>query len=111
MGVKLDFNIISELGYKSIIITILAIIFTTTISQILSRLFHFNGRLGLLLGIGNGICGSSAIAATEKIIGAKKDDVGLAVTIVNFLGTIGILHYLYWLNIYCILTISIPVFL
>ena len=36
------------------------------------------------------MCGSSAIAATEGIIGADEEEVGLSVAIVNFLGTIGI---------------------
>ncbi len=89
MGVKLDFNIVQELGIKSILMIVVSIIFTIAVSQIVSRIFGLNSRLGLLLGIGNGICGSSAIAATEKIIGAKKDEVGLSVTIINFLGTMG----------------------
>jgi len=89
MGVKLDYNILKELGLKAVLIIIISIIFTITMSQILSRLFGLNRRLGLLLGIGNGVCGSSAIAATEKVIGADKHEVGIAVTLVNFLGTIG----------------------
>ena len=89
MGVKLDFNIVKELGYKSIVVIVVSIVFTLLLSQIISKLLGFNRRLGLLLGIGNGICGSSAIAATEKIIGAEKDEVGLSVTIINFLGTMG----------------------
>ncbi len=89
MGVKLDFNIVKELGIKAVIFIIISIVFTIFISQILSRLLGLNRRLGLLLGIGNGVCGSSAIAATEKIIGAGKHEVGIAVTIVNFLGVMG----------------------
>ncbi len=89
MGVKLDFNIVKELGFKAILIIIAAIVFTIGVSQILGRLLHMNRRLALLLGIGNGVCGSSAIAATEKIIGADKHEVGISVTVVNFLGVIG----------------------
>ncbi len=90
MGVKLNFNILQELGWKSIIMIILSISFTIFSAVLLSKLFGLKPKLGLLLGIGNGICGSSAIAATEGIIGADKEDVGLSVAIVNFLGTIGI---------------------
>ncbi len=89
MGVKLDFNIVKELGLKAVLIIIAAIIFTITVSQILGKVFRMNRRLALLLGIGNGVCGSSAIAATEKIIGADKHEVGISVTVVNFLGVIG----------------------
>ena len=90
MGVNLNFGIIQELGFKSIIIIVLSIGFTIFTAIILSKILRLEPKLGLLLGIGNGICGSSAIAATEQIIGADEDDVGLSVAIVNFLGTIGI---------------------
>jgi uncharacterized integral membrane protein (TIGR00698 family) len=90
MGVNLNFGIIQELGFASILIIVLSIGFTIFAAIILSKILKLDPKLGLLLGIGNGICGSSAIAATEQIIGADKDDVGLSVTIVNFLGTIGI---------------------
>ncbi len=89
MGVKLDFNIIKTLGLQSVLMIIAGIIFTIILALVLSRLFKLNFKLGLLLGIGNAVCGSSAIAATEKIIGAEKHQVGVAVTVVNFLGTLG----------------------
>ena len=90
MGVKLNFGIIQELGFKSIIIIVLSIGFTIFTAVILSKILRLKPKLGLLLGIGNGICGSSAIAATQQIIGAEEDEVGLSVAIINFLGTIGI---------------------
>jgi uncharacterized integral membrane protein (TIGR00698 family) len=90
LGVNLNFTILSKLGYKSIILIVVAITLTLFISVLVSKLLKFDTKFGLLIGIGNGICGSSAIAATEKIIGVKKEEVGLSVAIVNFLGTIGI---------------------
>lgn len=89
MGVKLDFNIVKELGVTSIVIIIVSIAFTLLMSQLISKLLGFDRKLGLLLGIGNGICGSSAIAATEKVVGADASQFALSVTIINFLGTIG----------------------
>ena len=90
MGIKLNFGIIQELGFKSIIMIVLSIGFTIFTAVILSKILGLKPKLGLLLGIGNGICGSSAIAATKQIIGADEEEVGLSVAIVNFLGTIGI---------------------
>ncbi len=90
MGVNLNFGIIHELGFKSVIIIVVSIGFTIFTAVILSKILKLKPRLGLLIGIGNGICGSSAIAATEQIIGAEEDEVGLSIAIVNFLGTIGI---------------------
>ncbi len=90
MGVNLNFGVIQELGIRSLVMIVLSITFTIFTAIFLSKIFKLNSNLGLLLGIGNGICGSSAIAATEQIIGAKEDELGLSVAIVNFLGTIGI---------------------
>ena len=41
------------------------------------RLFGLSHHLSILLGIGNGICGSSAIAGTSKIINAKDEEIGI----------------------------------
>ena len=90
MGVNLNFLILEELGYKSILI-IIAIVLTALLSSLLfAKMFKLDRKFALLIGIGNGICGSSAIAATEQIIGVKEEEVGLSIAIVNFLGTVGI---------------------
>jgi len=90
MGVNLNFQILKGLGVKTILLIILALTITLFTSIILSKIFNFDKKFALLLGIGNGVCGSSAIAATEQIIDADDESVGLSVAIVNFLGTIGI---------------------
>ena len=90
MGVKLDFTILQDLGITSLLFIIIALTLTILSSLLLAKLFHFDKKFALLLGIGNGVCGSSAIAATEGIIDADEEEVGLSIAIVNFLGTIGI---------------------
>lgn len=90
MGVNLNFLILRELGIRSLFLIIAAMAVTILSSLFLARFLRTDRKLALLLGIGNGVCGSSAIAATEGIIGADKEQVGLSVAIVNFLGTIGI---------------------
>jgi len=90
MGVNLNFHVLEELGIKSIVLVIAAIAFTISSALVIGKLFSCNSKLALLLGIGNGVCGSSAIAATEKVVGANKEEVGLSVAIINLLGTAGI---------------------
>ncbi len=90
MGVNLNFSVLKELGTKTILLVVGAMIVTIMSSIVISKILKYNFKLALLLGIGNGVCGSSAIAATEKVIGVDKEEVGLSVAIVNFLGTIGI---------------------
>jgi len=89
MGANLNYLILKELGYQSLLLVIAGIVVTLAASLFLAKMFAFDPKMALLLGIGNGICGSSAIAATEQIIGAEKKDVGISIAIVNFLGTVG----------------------
>lgn len=90
MGTKLDYPILKELGYGTILLIMGAMTFTILTSLLLGRALKLKTSLALLLGIGNGVCGSSAIAATEQIVGANEEEVGISVAIVNFMGTIGI---------------------
>ena len=89
LGVKLDYLILSQLGIRIIFFIITGIVLTILFSLLLGKLFNLNKNFALLLGIGNAVCGSSAIAATQKIIGVKKEEIGLSITIINLLGTIG----------------------
>ena len=90
MGINLDFAILTQLGVKSIVLIVLAIVVTIFTSLYFAKLFKFDKDFSLILGIGNGVCGSAAIAATKDIVGLDKQKAGLAVAIVNFLGTVGI---------------------
>lgn len=90
MGINLDFVILSELGIKSILLIIISLVLTIYVSLYFAKLFKFDKDFSLVLGIGNGVCGSAAIAATKDIVGLDKQKAGLAVAIVNFLGTIGL---------------------
>ena len=89
LGVKLDYLILSQLGIRIMFFIITGIVITILFSLLLGKIFNLNKNFALLLGIGNAICGSSAIAATQKIIGVRKEEIGLSITIINLLGTIG----------------------
>ncbi len=90
MGINLDFVILSQLGVESIFLIVVSVIVTIAVSLYFAKLFNFDKDFSLILGIGNGVCGSAAIAATKDIVGLDKQKAGLAVAIVNFLGTVGI---------------------
>ncbi len=90
LGVELNFSIVRELGLRSLLLIIGGMALTITTALLIGKLFRFDRKFSLLLGIGNGICGSSAIAAAKPIIGADEEEAGLSIAIVNFLGTIGI---------------------
>ena len=90
MGAHLNFSILSTLSYQIIIIIIALIIIAIVSSYVLGKIFKISTSLSVLLGVGNGICGSSAIAGASSVINAKNEDVALSVSVINLLGAIGI---------------------
>lgn len=90
MGINLNFTMLANLGFKTILIIVLGMAFTIFMGILLGKLFKLNPKLALMIGIGNGVCGSSAIAATSGIAKVKNDDVGISIALVNLMGTIGI---------------------
>ena len=90
MGINLDFSILLDLGIGAIILIILGMGVTIFSSVIIGKIFGLDRKFALMIGIGNGVCGSSAIAATKDIVKADEEQVGISVAVVNLLGTIGI---------------------
>ena len=90
MGINLNFTMLANLGIKTILIIVLGMVFTIFMGLLLGKLFKLNPKLSLMIGIGNGVCGSSAIAATSGVAKVKSNDVGISIALVNLMGTIGI---------------------
>ena len=90
MGLKLELAVLGELGLEFIMIVIVMVFSSITLSYLLGRLLGVSKSFSLLLGIGNGICGSSAIGATAPLVAEKEEEIGLSIGVVNLLGTIGI---------------------
>ena len=90
LGINLDFSILASLGISTILLIILGMVVTIFSTLFISKIFNIDKKFALMLGIGNGVCGASAIGATKGIVKAKEDEVGISIAVVNFLGTIGI---------------------
>jgi len=90
MGINLNFTMLANLGVQTILIIVLGMAFTISMGLLLGKLFKLNPKLSLMIGIGNGVCGSSAIAATSGIAKVKNNDVGISIALVNLMGTVGI---------------------
>lgn len=90
MGIQLDFTILSALGVKTLFLILFGMVITIYSAVLIGRYYKIDTKLALMLGIGNGVCGSSAISATAPIVKADKNSVGISIAIVNLLGTIGI---------------------
>lgn len=90
LGINLDFNILINLGYQTILIIIISMIATIYFGLYLSKKLNFDKNFACILAIGNGVCGSAAIAATKDIAKLDKEKSALAIAIVNLLGTVGL---------------------
>lgn len=90
MGVKLNYTQFKGIGIPLFVMIISGICFTILLSILIGKLFKIDSELALLVGIGNAVCGSSAIAASQGVIQADEEKVGISIATINFLGTVGI---------------------
>lgn len=90
MGLKLQLTVLADLGFDFILVIMIMVVSTIGLGFFIGRALGLSRSFSLLLGIGNGICGSSAIGAAAPIIAHKEREVGLSIGVVNLLGTVGI---------------------
>lgn len=90
LGVELQLAALIALGPTAVLIIGVSISTAVLTSTLLGQRLGYSRPFTLLMGAGNGICGSSAVAATSLVLRAQQADTGLTIGIVNLLGTIGI---------------------
>jgi uncharacterized integral membrane protein (TIGR00698 family) len=90
LGLELDYRVLLSLGYSTIVIILAGVIFTIGMGLFWGKILKAGRNLSLLVGIGNAVCGSSAIAAAQGVIKAEEEDVGVSIAVINLLGTVGI---------------------
>lgn len=89
LAFSINYSHIAALGINSFIIVLVTIIVILLITFYLAKKINCPGATGWLVGFGTAICGSSAIAALAPSVAKNKDDVGIAMAVVNLFGTIG----------------------
>lgn len=87
-GLKLNVNEIITQGRTLLLVDIGVVIFSIGFIFLLNKWFKGDRDIGLLLGIGTGICGAAAIAATSSILKTKEKDTALSVGIIALIGTL-----------------------
>ncbi|MCY6959125.1 MULTISPECIES: YeiH family protein [Clostridium] len=93
LGFKLNFNSLLKLGPKVLIMVLIFVPSVLILSILLGKIFKTEGKLAPLIGVGSCICGASAVVALAPTINADDEDSVVAVSIVSFLGAIGVLIY------------------
>ncbi|GAA0179597.1 YeiH family protein [Clostridium sediminicola] len=93
LGFKLNIYSVMKLGPKILVMVIIYVSLALALAILLRKVFGVNKKLATLLGVGSCICGASAVVAMAPCINADDDDSVIAVSIVSFLGAIGVLVY------------------
>ncbi|MFK4566497.1 YeiH family protein [Enterococcus sp. UD-01] len=88
LGATVTFQTIAQIGVKGAVFIILQMSITILGTYWLGKRMQFSDNMSLLMAGGNAVCGSSAIASIAPAIGAKEEEKGQIITLVNLLGTI-----------------------
>ena len=91
LGSQININSLSLINYKTILFILFIILFSIIICLLVGKLFGLSKNTSLLIGIGNGICGSAAIAGASKILESKKEEIGISIAVINSLGALCII--------------------
>lgn len=87
-GATLLLGDIGALGKQGIGFIAVQMLLTICAAYLIGRILGMNKKFCLLMGAGNAVCGSSAIATVSPVIDADTKDKGIAITIVNVTGTV-----------------------
>jgi uncharacterized integral membrane protein (TIGR00698 family) len=102
LAFSINYGHIKELGASSFIIIAILVISVLFLTVLLSKKMKCPGSTGYLIGFGTTICGSSAIAALSPSVSKGKEDVGMAMAVVNLFGVLGMIvmpFVLEWLSV------------
>lgn len=87
----INYTHMSELGLERFLAMIVIVFAVLLLTVYMSKKFNCPSSIGWLVGFGTAICGSSAIAALAPSVQKNKEDVGVAMAVVNLYGTLGML--------------------
>lgn len=88
MGLQLTFAKLT-LSWWLIPVLIIAMIAVIAMGSRISRKFGVLQTCGYMIGVGTAVCGASAIAAVSPLLNTRPHETGVAIGVVNLLGTAG----------------------
>lgn len=90
IGFGFELHYLIQLGIDTFTWLVVGVLFTLGIALFIGKRLKNTRALSLLLGAGNAICGSAAIAAIAPLLNAKEEEIGISLATINFLGLLGI---------------------
>jgi uncharacterized integral membrane protein (TIGR00698 family) len=89
MGLTLTLATINQLGWQGVVVIVLQMTLTIMVVLILGgRVFKVSKESALLMGAGNAVCGTSAIAAVTPVVGANDESRRTAAATVSLTGVV-----------------------
>lgn len=92
-GLKLNIDIILHQGLGLLVRGAGTIAFSILVVVLIAKWLKADASLSLLLGVGTGVCGASAIAAVSPILKAKEEDTAIGAGIIALMGTVFAIAY------------------
>jgi uncharacterized integral membrane protein (TIGR00698 family) len=93
LGTGLSLAQVAQTGWSSLPVLLGTLALALLAAWSVGRLLGIDGDLRTLIGVGTGICGASAIAATTAVIGAAEADVAYAISTIFAFNVIAVLTY------------------
>ena len=90
LGAQVSVVSLQAIGIKGVITVILVVSFTIFGVLGLSKLFKMSGDLALLIGVGFGVCGATAVAAIRPQTRATQEETSYAIALISLCGTLSI---------------------
>ncbi|MBV6459359.1 MAG: hypothetical protein HONBIEJF_02505 [Fimbriimonadaceae bacterium] len=93
LGFKLSLSELAKIGGPSLAVILVSTTVAIAGGYWIAKRLGVNHQLAVLLGIGGGICGASAIVAADSVLKSEKGHVPCGLGIITLWGTVGILAY------------------
>ncbi len=85
LGAGMNLTVVGKVGVHGVGYTAIGLLLTGLVGMGLGKAFRTKKEISVLLTVGTGICGGSAIAAVASTIRAKSHDISVALATVFFL--------------------------
>ena len=93
LGTGLSFREVLSTGSSSLPVLLGSLSVALLGAALIGRLFSIDRDLRTLIGVGTAICGASAIAATDAVIGASEADVSYAIATIFTFNVVAVLTF------------------
>ena len=95
LGTRVTLNNIMALGSGGLFLATIPLTLTIVLTVLLGKAMKISPSLSLLLAMGTGICGASAIVTTSTVTKARDEEIIVAIGSISALGTVLMLLYPY----------------